>query len=208
MTASVWETPESVARFAERDPDVRLVELLGEIASPASFRVLDLGCAAGRNTVALAERGFDFQALDGSQAMIEHTRARVAAILGEDEARRRVHRARMDDLGRFATASFDLEAGYTPNRLTVFEPVGDSVRTIWRALPPDWGPERIRWLAEDTLLVVQAWPTVSGGTRSESREAVVVRTGDDWTLRITDNLPGDNGELRNWTIQVSTEPIP
>ena len=32
--------------------------------------------------------------------------------------------------------------------------------------------------------------------------------GDDWTLRITDNLPGDNGELRNWTIQVSTEPIP
>ena len=44
----------------------------------------------------------------GSAAMIAHTLERVAAILGEDEARRRVHRGRMDDLGVFADGSFDL----------------------------------------------------------------------------------------------------
>lgn len=103
-----WEDPEHVERFARREPDVRLVELLDRVADPGGTRVLDLGCAAGRNTALLAERGFDVQALDGSRAMISHTRRRVAAILGEEEAHRRVRRGRMDDLGAFADGAFDL----------------------------------------------------------------------------------------------------
>ena len=30
--------------------------------------------------------------------------------------------------------------------------------------------------------------------------------GDDWTLRITDLVPGDQGELLNWTLQLRTQP--
>lgn len=70
--------------------------------------MLDLGCAAGRNTAVLAERGFDFHAVDGSRAMSEHTRKRVADLLGKAAAARRVHRGRMDDLTQFSTDSFDL----------------------------------------------------------------------------------------------------
>lgn len=106
--ASIWEAEESVEKFAHRDPDVRLLEILDRWGTPARERVLDLGCAAGRNTVVLATRGFDFQALDSSRAMVAHTRKRVAAILGEREAELRVHHGRMDDLSDFADAAFDL----------------------------------------------------------------------------------------------------
>ncbi len=104
----LWESPESVERFALRDPDVRLMEILRTAGEPSELKVLDLGCAGGRNTAVLAERGFDFHALDGSRAMIAHTRKRIAAIVGERQAKRRVRRGRMDDLGRFANGAFDL----------------------------------------------------------------------------------------------------
>ena len=106
--ASIWDRPESVEKFASRDPDLRLMELLDSAGNPPRFRVFDLGCAAGRNAAVLAERGFDFHALDGSQAMIAHTRKRVAALLGERQAARRVRLGSMDDLGHFAAAAFDL----------------------------------------------------------------------------------------------------
>jgi 2-polyprenyl-3-methyl-5-hydroxy-6-metoxy-1,4-benzoquinol methylase len=69
-----WERPETVDRFASRDPDHRLQRLIGEYGRPAAIRALDLGCAGGRNTVLLAQRGFDVRALDASSAMVERTR--------------------------------------------------------------------------------------------------------------------------------------
>lgn len=103
-----WERPEVVARFAEREPDARLVELLKEYPAPASTPVLDLGCAGGRNAVLLAQSGFDVHAADASRAMVEETRRRLAAILGDQAAADRVHLVRMDDLAGFPSGSFDL----------------------------------------------------------------------------------------------------
>ncbi|MBX6364954.1 MAG: class I SAM-dependent methyltransferase [Gemmatimonadetes bacterium] len=103
-----WEQPEVVADFAARAPDHRLQALLAEYEDPQSTRVLDLGCAGGRNTVLLAERGFDVHAIDASSAMVAETHRRVAAILGDAEARRRIRVGRMDDLSDFADASVDL----------------------------------------------------------------------------------------------------
>lgn len=103
-----WERPDVVAQFAARDADRRLMELVADYRDPGATRVLDLGCAAGRNAVPLAERGFDVHALDSSAAMVEETRRRLAPILGEDEARGRVSVGRMDDLSSFGDASFDL----------------------------------------------------------------------------------------------------
>lgn len=102
-----WEDSEQVERFADREPDRRLIELLDDYPQPASVRVLDLGCAGGRNTLLLAAAGFDLHAVDSSRAMIERTRARVAELLGPDEARRRVRLGAMDDLN-FESGSFDL----------------------------------------------------------------------------------------------------
>lgn len=103
-----WESPERAEEFANRPPDRRLLQLLDAYEDPASVRVLDLGCAGGRNTVVLAERGFDFEAIDASESMVLKTRARVASALNSQEASRRVHLCRMDELGRFASRSFDL----------------------------------------------------------------------------------------------------
>jgi SAM-dependent methyltransferase len=102
-----WERPDTVERFAGRDPDHRLQALAPEYRDPARVRVLDLGCAGGRNAVFLAERGFDFVAVDAAEAMVAETRRRVAAVLGEEEARARVRRGRMDRL-ELPDASFDL----------------------------------------------------------------------------------------------------
>lgn len=103
-----WEGPEQVERFASREPDVRLMSLLSRWKVPAGTRVLDLGCAAGRNAVPLAERGFDVVAVDASSAMVERTRRRLEPILGPAEAVRRVQVARMDDLSGIEPASIDL----------------------------------------------------------------------------------------------------
>jgi len=94
--------------FARRAPDHRLVALLEAENEPSALRVLDLGCAGGRNTLLLAERGCDVLAIDGSDAMVETTRRRLAAMLGEEEARRRVRRGRMDELNWVETGSIDL----------------------------------------------------------------------------------------------------
>jgi SAM-dependent methyltransferase len=103
-----WESPENVSRFAAREPDVRLGELLREYPNPSAVRVLDLGCAAGRNAVLLAQNGFDVEALDASAAMVAKTRERLAAILGPAEGQRRVRVGKMDDLSWAGDASFAL----------------------------------------------------------------------------------------------------
>jgi len=103
-----WEEQEQVERFAAREPDHRLVELLESFDEPQQTRVLDLGCAAGRNTVVLARLGFDFYALDNSVSMIEKTRERVAAIRGSSAANERVRVGVMEDLSEFTDGFFHL----------------------------------------------------------------------------------------------------
>jgi len=106
--SSFWDSPENVARFAAREPDVRLAKLIHEYSNPSATKVLDLGCSGGRNAVLLAENGFDLEAIDASSAMVAKTRERLASILGADEAERRTRLGRMDDLSRFGDATFAL----------------------------------------------------------------------------------------------------
>lgn len=107
-SAPFWETDEAVDRFAAREPDRRLLGLLDDGTAHGRVRALDLGCAAGRNTVVLAEAGFDFFAVDSSAAMVERTRERVATLVGEAEAARRVLHGTMVDLSLFPEGRFDL----------------------------------------------------------------------------------------------------
>jgi SAM-dependent methyltransferase len=106
--ADFWEAPEVVERFATRAPDQRLLALLDEYDDPGATRVVDIGCAGGRNTVLLAETGFDVHARDSSAAMVAETRRRVAELLGEREAEARVRLGRMDELAEFDDGAFDL----------------------------------------------------------------------------------------------------
>jgi len=105
---SFWESPETVLRFAAREPDPRLRELAGLYPDPARIRALDLGCAAGRNTLYLAERGFDVIGLDASAAMVAETMRKVAAVFGPGEAGGRVRRGTMDRLEAWGDGTVDL----------------------------------------------------------------------------------------------------
>jgi SAM-dependent methyltransferase len=106
--AAFWDDPAVVARFVARAPDLRLAALLEAEPDARRLRVLDLGCAGGRNTLLLAEAGADVHAVDASAAMVEATRGRVAAVLGTAAAHARVHIGRMDELDGYDAASFDL----------------------------------------------------------------------------------------------------
>lgn len=108
QASSFWEQPEQVEKFAGREPDHRLRALLERWEDPESVAVLDLGCAGGRNTELLAREGFDVRALDASSAMVEATRRRVAAVLGPQEAKRRIREGRMSDLSAFPDGAFRL----------------------------------------------------------------------------------------------------
>ena len=103
-----WEDAEVVEHFAGREPDHRLRALIERTPHPERLRVLDVGCAGGRNAVFLAEHGCDLHALDLSAAMVEATRRRLAPLLGEQAARERVVQGSMADLSRFADGAFDL----------------------------------------------------------------------------------------------------
>lgn len=103
-----WEEREQVERFAAREPDVRLSKLLSRYRQPGSVRVLDLGCAAGRNTVLLAGQGFDVLAVDASQAMVAETRRRLEPFFDPPQLERRVRVGRMDELGWVESGTVDL----------------------------------------------------------------------------------------------------
>jgi SAM-dependent methyltransferase len=140
---SIWEQPDRVEEFANRDPDVRLMSLLDQYDNPGAVRILDLGCAGGRNAVALAERGFDVYALDSSSAMVAKTRQRVAELTGDEEAARRVREGRMEDLSEFDDDFFDLIVA-----LGVYHNARDM---------SDWGRalmETVRVLREGGLVLV------------------------------------------------------
>jgi ubiquinone/menaquinone biosynthesis C-methylase UbiE len=103
-----WEDANHVENFTAKAADHRLVELVKQYPSPKNIKVLDLGCAAGRNTIFLAESGFDVWAVDSSKAMIEKTQNSLAPFLDSDEIEKRIKVRKMDNISWAENNSFDL----------------------------------------------------------------------------------------------------
>jgi SAM-dependent methyltransferase len=103
-----WDDPATVAFFRDRPPDHRLVALVESGALACGARVLDLGCAGGRNAAYLTGLDVEVVAVDAEPAMVEATRARLAAHLGAAEAARRALVGRFDRLDAFPDGAFDL----------------------------------------------------------------------------------------------------
>ena len=130
-----WERPEVVERFAGRDPDHRLAAWLSGRESAESLRALDIGCAGGRNSEHLVRSGCDLHAIDASEPMVLRTRRRVAGLLGEREAARRVRPGRMENLGGFADEAFDLVVALgvyhgAPDRKTFERALAETARVL------------------------------------------------------------------------------
>jgi len=132
-----WDDPDTVAFFAARPPDHRLVALLEAGGLACGARVLDLGCAGGRNTAYLTALDVEVIAVDAEPAMVAATRARVAPFVGAQEATRRVRLGRFDALDDLDDASFALvlALGVLQNAADD-EEFGRGVREIARVLRP------------------------------------------------------------------------
>lgn len=103
-----WEQQQQVERFAALEPDLRLLEILKTYQNPEKIKVFDLGCAGGRNSYILAEKGFDFYSIDSSKAMVKKTRERVSKYIGTEKAKERVTINFIDNLSIFPSENFDL----------------------------------------------------------------------------------------------------
>ena len=101
-----WEHPDTVAFFRARDPDVGVMRFIDSGGLRPGAHVLDLGCAAGRNAVFLAERGFPGVAVDASAAMVATTRERLAPFAAT--APWRVLQRPMSELDDLEAGSFAL----------------------------------------------------------------------------------------------------
>jgi len=105
LPASPWTAPDTVAGFASSPPNGTLVRFAAaERRARGGCRLLDIGCGAARNAVALAEDGWHVLGLDLSSPMLEAAagRARQAGV----SSRVRLAAAAMDQLPA-ADASMD-----------------------------------------------------------------------------------------------------
>lgn len=79
------------------EPSDHLLRTLAAV--PVTSRVLDVGCGDGTQTEALIQLGFDVYAVDASPENVKDARAAAAVHVGEEEASKRISRARAVALG-------------------------------------------------------------------------------------------------------------
>lgn len=96
---------------------------------------------------------------------------------------------RAPDGQRFAVLSFDLEAGYGPNTLQIWEIGADGPALAWSVEPDDWGPAEGRWDNASTLRFVRRGycPDPEGPGRNMCEApARVTLTAGEWRLETDD----------------------
>jgi ubiquinone/menaquinone biosynthesis C-methylase UbiE len=75
-----YDTPWSQVEYASDRAHPAEAALVSTFFPPAPARVLDIGCGAGRSTVALSERGYSVVAIDLSEALLTIARDRHPAL--------------------------------------------------------------------------------------------------------------------------------
>jgi ubiquinone/menaquinone biosynthesis C-methylase UbiE len=77
---ATYNTPWSVIEYSSDRAHPGEAALVSAFFPPPPARVLDIGCGAGRSTIALAERGYSVVAIDLSQALLKIARDRYPAL--------------------------------------------------------------------------------------------------------------------------------
>jgi len=68
---SPWDVPSVVDGFVRSPPNARLIEYARAAGAGAHWRIIDIGCGAGRNAVPLAELGAQVVGVDRSAPMLD-----------------------------------------------------------------------------------------------------------------------------------------
>jgi ubiquinone/menaquinone biosynthesis C-methylase UbiE len=75
-----YDTPWSTAEYGSDRAHPAEAALVSAFFPPPPSRVLDIGCGAGRSTIALAELGYSVVAIDLSRALLKIARDRYPAL--------------------------------------------------------------------------------------------------------------------------------
>lgn len=75
-----YDTPWSAVEYGSDRAHPAEAALVSAFFPPLPARVLDIGCGAGRSTIALVERGYSVVGIDLSQALLEIARDRHPAL--------------------------------------------------------------------------------------------------------------------------------
>jgi hypothetical protein len=90
------------------------------------------------------------------------------------------------DLKRCVVTSLDLEAGYRPNRITIFRFVDNGVKQEWSKNYTTSGPSQAAWVDNKTVAFFEN--TTKNGGQSFSKKPVTVRLGKDgWEIMTQEN---------------------
>ncbi len=84
---------------------------------------------------------------------------------------------------RLLTASYDLAAGYVPNRLRVYELKGTTLLEQYSIEPMEWGPADADWLDDNTIAFDRVVLAADGAEQRSPRW--LVWTGTAWSLQST-----------------------
>ncbi len=119
------DAPTDVVSYGPDMPDDREQRLVGRVQGK---RVLELGCGAGHNAVAMALQGATVTAVDGSEAMLEHAR-RLAHDAGVKVEFRR------SDLSELAWLRADsVDVALSVDALVEVEDLDRLLRSVHRVL--------------------------------------------------------------------------
>ncbi|MEK7208000.1 MAG: class I SAM-dependent methyltransferase [Patescibacteria group bacterium] len=124
-----WATDEGRVGFTE--PHSEVLALVPELKRRGARSVLDLGCGVGRHSLALADAGFDVQAMDGSATGLKVLRQN-AAVKGLSL---QLRQGDADSLP-FADSRFDYVLAWDVIYHGNLGDVGHRVAKIWRVLKP------------------------------------------------------------------------
>ncbi len=142
--------------------------MFGAMPGVAGARILDAGCGGGWYAEQLLHRGADVDAVDGSEAMVEHARARLSAQVSEGgDGRLSIQHADLAQPLPFADARFD--GIVSPLVLHYIADWRPTMREFRRVLKPDgWllfsthhpGTETMRFAPDNYFAVehiVETW---------------------------------------------------
>lgn len=180
-----WNNPERVRFFAERDPDIHLLQILEEGGEPSSLRALDLGCAAGRNTEALLRAGCDTYAVDLAPAMVAAACRRVGHLWAAGTGVGRIFRADMRALP-FREATFDLvvaigifhEASCEEDLLVSFQETRRVLNSKGRVLVSVFGVEMLPPEARPVVGQRFHYETPDGGIHCRLSQEELIEVAD------------------------------
>jgi hypothetical protein len=85
------------------------------------------------------------------------------------------------DMNRFVTASLDLEAGYLPNRISIFRLIESEIKKEWSKTYTASGPSDATW-TNNTVITFFENSSKNGGQTLDKKLVTIVLINDEWKI--------------------------